>query len=113
MTLRLSGHISIFGLDFFVFKSLLGILRQWSRETFSLLLLRLRANGRNNSQHCCANNGGSRYVRFGSGPFASSLTCRWELLHLFAHYCQHGLNNFQQCWELLSPLHAGAVLDIF
>ena len=53
MTPRLSGHISIFGLDFFVLKSLLGILRQWSREKFALLPLRLRENGRNNSQHCC------------------------------------------------------------
>ena len=59
MTPRLSGHISILGLVFFVFKSLLGILRQWSREKFALLPLRLPANGRNNSQHCC--------VRVGSG----------------------------------------------
>ena len=29
--------------------------------------IRLRANGRNNSQHCCANNFGSRCVRVGSG----------------------------------------------
>ena len=33
MTLRLSGHFSIFGgLVFFVLKSLLGIARQWSRK---------------------------------------------------------------------------------
>ena len=30
MNLRLSGHFSIFGLLFFVLKSLLGIVRQWS-----------------------------------------------------------------------------------
>ena len=30
MTPRLSGHFPIFGLVFFVFKSLLAILRQWS-----------------------------------------------------------------------------------
>ena len=67
MTPRLSGHISILGLVFFVLKSLLGILRQWSREKFALLPLRLPANGRNNSQHCCANNVGSCCVRVGSG----------------------------------------------
>ena len=32
MTPRLSGHFSMFGLVFFVLKSLLGIARQWSRE---------------------------------------------------------------------------------
>ena len=31
MTLRLPGHIPIFGLVFFVLKSLLEIARQWSR----------------------------------------------------------------------------------
>ena len=33
-----------------------------------------------------------------------SLTC-WELLHPFAHHCQHARNNSQrqQCWELLRP----------
>ena len=38
---RLSGHFSIFGLDFFVLKSLLGIARQWSREKFAILTLKL------------------------------------------------------------------------
>ena len=32
MTPRLSGHFSIFGLVFFVFKSLLGIARRWGRD---------------------------------------------------------------------------------
>ena len=32
MTPRLSGHFPIFGLVFFVLKSLLGIARQWSRK---------------------------------------------------------------------------------
>ena len=32
MTPRLSGHFSIFGLVFFVLKSLQGIVRQWSGE---------------------------------------------------------------------------------
>ena len=32
-----------------------------------LIILRLRTNGRNNSQHCCANNVGSCCVRVGSG----------------------------------------------
>ena len=34
MNPMLSGHISIFGLVFFVLTSLLGIGRQWSREKF-------------------------------------------------------------------------------
>ena len=37
MTPRLSGHFSIFGLVFFVLKSLLGIAKQWSREQFAML----------------------------------------------------------------------------
>ena len=40
MTLRLSGHFSLFGLVFFVFKSLLGIARQWSREKKDILTLK-------------------------------------------------------------------------
>ena len=40
MTPRLSGHFSIFGLVFFVFKSLLGIARQWSLEKFAILSLK-------------------------------------------------------------------------
>ena len=40
MTPRLSGHFSIFGLVFFVLKSLLGIARQWSREKFAGLSLK-------------------------------------------------------------------------
>ena len=35
MTPRLSGHFSIFGLVFFVLKSLPGIARQWSPEKFA------------------------------------------------------------------------------
>ena len=31
-----------------------------------------------------------------------SQTC-WELLHPFAHHCQHTRNNSQHCWELLRP----------
>ena len=42
MTPRLWGHFSIFGLVFFVFKSLLGIARQWSREKFAILTLKPR-----------------------------------------------------------------------
>ena len=37
MAARLSGHYSIFGLVFLVLKSLLGIVRQWSREKFAIL----------------------------------------------------------------------------
>ena len=41
MTLRLSAHIhSIFGLVFFVLKSLLGIARQRSREKFEIFSLK-------------------------------------------------------------------------
>ena len=39
MAPRLSCHISIFGLVFFVHKSLLGITRQWSRKKFAILSL--------------------------------------------------------------------------
>ena len=40
MTRRLSGHFLIFGLVFFVLKSLLGIVRQWSREKCAILTLK-------------------------------------------------------------------------
>ena len=40
MTPRLSGHFSIFGLVFFVLKSPLRIVRQWSLENFSILTLK-------------------------------------------------------------------------
>ena len=40
MTPRISGHFSIFGLVFFVLKSLLGIAKQWSREKFAILALK-------------------------------------------------------------------------
>ena len=40
MTRRLSGHISISGLVFFVLKSRLEIARQWSREKFAILSLK-------------------------------------------------------------------------
>ena len=45
MTARLSvGHFSIFGLVFFVLKSLLGIARRWSREKFAILTLKPRSH---------------------------------------------------------------------
>ena len=47
MTPRLSGHFSIFGLVFFVHKSLLGIARQWSREKFAILTLKPPSHVRN------------------------------------------------------------------
>ena len=31
-------------------------------------------------------------------PFAHLVACCWELLHPFAHHCQHGRNNSQHCW---------------
>ena len=42
MTPRLSDYFSLFGLVFFVLKSLLGIARQWSREKFAVLNLKPR-----------------------------------------------------------------------
>ena len=42
MTPRLSGHFSIFGLVFFVLKSLLGIARQWSRKKKKKAILSLK-----------------------------------------------------------------------
>ena len=44
MTSRLSGHFSTFGLIFFVFKSLLGIARQWSGWKFAILTLKPRSH---------------------------------------------------------------------
>ena len=41
MTPRFSGRISIFSLVSFVLKSLLGIARQWSRERFAILSLKV------------------------------------------------------------------------
>ena len=46
MTPRLSGHFSIFGLVFFVLKSLLGIARQWGREKIAILSLKTRSHVR-------------------------------------------------------------------
>ena len=46
MTPRLSGHFSIFGLVFFVLKSLLGIARQWGREKIAMLSLKTRSHVR-------------------------------------------------------------------
>ena len=44
MTSRLSGHFSIFGLVFFVLKSLLGIAGQWSRKKkIAILTLKPRS----------------------------------------------------------------------
>ena len=43
MTPRLSNHFSTFGLVFFVFKSLLEIVRQWSREKSAILTLKPRS----------------------------------------------------------------------
>ena len=58
-------------------------------KPYRLLVLRLRANGRNNSQHCCANNVGSCWPTM-LRPFARGFkfdshlsTCPWP----------------QQCWK--------------
>ena len=44
MTPMLSGHFSIFGLVFFVFKSLLGIAKQWSHEKFAIFTPKPRSH---------------------------------------------------------------------
>ena len=54
MTPRLSGHFSIFGLVFFVLKSLLGIAKQWSREKFAILSLKPRNHSRTVTHRTCA-----------------------------------------------------------
>ena len=41
MNPRLSGDISVLGLVFYVLKSLLGVTRQLSRETFAMFVLML------------------------------------------------------------------------
>ena len=46
MTPRLSGHFSIFGLVFFVLKSLLGVARQQSRKKIAILTLKPRSDAR-------------------------------------------------------------------
>ena len=36
------------------------------------------------------------------GCILPTMQCRpqhcWDMLHPFAHHCQHGRNNFQHCW---------------
>ena len=44
MTPRLSAHFCLFGLVFFVLKSLLGIAKQLSREEFAILPLKPRSH---------------------------------------------------------------------
>ena len=44
---RLQGHFPIFGLVFFVLKSLFGTARQWNREKFAILTLKPRSHVRN------------------------------------------------------------------
>ena len=46
MTPRLSGRFSIFGLVFFVFKSLLEIARKWTRKKIAILSLKPRSHVR-------------------------------------------------------------------
>ena len=46
MTQRLTGHFSVFGLVFFVLKTLLGIARQWSHEKFPFLSLKPQSHDR-------------------------------------------------------------------
>ena len=102
MTPRLSGHFSIFGLVFFVLKSLPGIARQWSPEKFAVLSLKLSANGRNNSQHCWVKNAGSCW-QWCANRCNNSQQC-WNLhattCNRLCKRMQH-ITSMQQCWELL------------
>ena len=58
----------------------------------SMKNFRLRANGRNNSQHCCANNVGNCCVSVGSGVQTDAtssifvLACKQRFLDLFSVY---------------------------
>ena len=74
MTPRLSGHFSIFGLVFFVLKSLLRISRQWSREKFAILSLKPRSHVRiligslrNSVFERLTSTGGGIFALLGSG----------------------------------------------
>ena len=46
MTLKLSAHFSLFGLAFFVLKSLLGMARRWNHEKFAVLTLKPQSHVR-------------------------------------------------------------------
>ena len=46
MTQRLTGHFFIFGLVFFVLKTLLGIARQWRHENFAIFSLKPQGHDR-------------------------------------------------------------------
>ena len=74
MTPRLPSHFSIFGSVFFVFKSLLGISRQWSREKFAILSLKPRSHVRiligslrNSVFERRTSTGGGLFASLGSG----------------------------------------------
>ena len=56
----------------------------------SMLHVRLRANGRNNSQHCCANNVGSCCVHVGSGVQKDATT-------------PNKFGTFSASWEEYNP----------
>ena len=55
-------------------------------------------------QHCWGHASALHMVFLQSqiGCIPSTVHCRsqycWELLHPFAHHCQHGRNNSQNCW---------------
>ena len=88
-----------------------------NRSRIKSFRLRLRANGRNNSQHCWRNNVGFVCTALPTllglltlithglqrlvGCILPTMHCRsehsWELLHPFAHHCQHARTNSQHC----------------
>ena len=82
------------------------------RDATKFVLLRLLANGRNNSQHCCANNVGSCCVRVGGGVQTDETTPNivapkmlGVVACVLAVVCKRTKQLptllRQQCWELL------------
>ena len=70
------------------------------------VIFRLRAKGRNNSQHCCDNNVRSCcsvlavvYKRMQQLPTMLRQQC-WELLRACWQWCANRCNNSQSCWDI-------------
>ena len=68
MTLRLSGHFSLFGLVFFELKSLPGIARQWSHEKIAVLSVKPRSHVRILIYR-------TKAIRQGKNPVAPMVIC--------------------------------------
>ena len=73
----------------------------FSQQLPTFLLFRDR---RSVAQQCWIRlHSSSNIVGATQGCVLPTMHCRfqhcWELLHPFAHYCQHGRNNSQHCWR--------------